>query len=275
MPLFAGIALFCLTLLAITAETAWAGYPSGITVDGRPGLLTMAVPVGTLTRKLEYTLRYGLGEGDVSIRGRDVTEKKDEIWLSANARLHPHVLFVATYLSTSRATTPSISGIDGITGVLAGGFHVEVPENNMAFGGSYADLSAANMQHLDLAQLEHLRHVYITVTDKIYQDIQGYLQVKQALSQKYTAVFPDGRRKNIPMKRAIIGTLGAERAMKRGASLFGEAQIFDDSDFLYYGSDHYAVNLGYRMKRSRYSVEMAVRSINNSPTWYIGAAASR
>lgn len=235
----------------------------------------MAIPVGTLTHRLDYTFRYGLANGDVKIRGRDVREEKDEIWVSANARLHPNVLFVATYLSTSRATTPTVSGIEGITGVLAGGVHVEVPEKSLAFGGSYADLSTANMQHLDLSQLEHLRHVYVTVADTIHSNIQGYLQIKQAFSQKYTAVFPDGRRKTVPMKRAIIGTLGAVRTMKKGTSLFGEAQIFDDTEFLYYGSDHYALNLGYRMERSRYSLELAARSINQSPTWYLGVSTSR
>jgi len=269
------MALLCLVFLLAFSRPSSAGDPSGITVDGRPGLLTMTVPVGTLTHRFEYALRYGLANGNVSIRGRDASQKKDEIWVSANARLHPNVLFVGTYLSTSRATSPSIAGIDGITGVLAGGVHVEIPENNMAFGGSYADLSAANMQHLDLSQLEHLRHVYITVKDTIYNNIEGYLQIKQAYSQKYTAVFPDGRRRTIPLKRAIIGTLGAERAMKKGATVFGEAQIFDDSDFLYYGSDHYAVNLGYRMKRSCYTLELAARSINQSPTWSLGVSASR
>lgn len=235
----------------------------------------MAIPVGTFSNSLEYTLRYGIAKGNISIRGQDVQEDKREIWLAANARLHPNILFVATHLSTSRDTSPVVNGIDGSTGVTAVGFHIETPENNMAFGGSYADLSAGNLGHLDISQLEHLRHVYITVTDTLYRDINGYLQVKQAFTQKYTAVFPDGRRKTVPLKRAIIGTLGAVRAMKRGAVLFGEAQIFDDNDFLYYGSDHYALNIGYRLQRSRFSLELAARSINQTPTWYLGVSTAR
>ncbi len=262
------------TLTSISHSSS-ASHQSGITVDGRPGLLSMAIPVGTLTQRLAYTFRYGLGEGNVRIQEKKIREKKDEVWVSANARVHPNILFVLTHLSTSRATTPTISGIEGITGVVAGGVHIEIPEKSMAIGGSYTDLSVPNMQHLDLSQLEHLRHVYITVADTIYNDIRGYLQVKQAFSQKYTAIFPNGSRKTIPMKRAIIGTLGAQRAMKKGATLFGEAQIFDDSDFLYYGSDHYALNLGYRMQRSRYTIELAARSLNRSPTWYLGVSTSR
>lgn len=235
----------------------------------------MAIPVGTFSNSLEYAFRYGMASGKVNVRGRDIHEDKQEIWLSANARLHPNILFVVNHLSTSRDTSPLVSGVDGSSGVTAVGFHVETPENSMAFGGSYADLSGGNMGTLDIAQLEHLRHIYITVSDDIYNDIKGYLQFKQAFSQKYTAVFPDGRRKVVPMKRAIVGTVGAVRTMKKGASLFGEAQYFDDEDFLYYGSDHYSVNIGYRLQRSRYSMELAARSINQTPTWYLGVSTAR
>ncbi|HOY66042.1 MAG TPA: hypothetical protein PLP29_04085 [Candidatus Ozemobacteraceae bacterium] len=261
-------------LLFLSAFPAQAAPSGPVSLDGRPGLLTMAVPVGTATRLITGSVRHGIAEGDVSIRGRTIRETKHETWISAAARLHPHVLFIATHLASSRDTSPTTVGIDGDAGITAGGVHIEVPEKSLAFGGSYTQLTAGDMGRIDLSQLEHLRHVYVTVSDELARNLRGYLQLKEAFSQEYTAVYPDGRQIRVPLKRVVIGTVGAMRRFRTGLTLFGETQMFDDEDFLYYGDDHYSVNAGCRLQYSRFSAELSARSLNRTPTWYFGFSAA-
>jgi len=279
-----GLWLFVVLLLLESrpaAGTDWSVCPplqprreeGFLTLDGVHGLLTMTRPTINASQTIAITSRLGRSSGNMSLGSSSYLLEKREWWTAVSWPVFPHLELTFNHLSTERTTSPHVRQMSGTMNPTSFGFAYTLPRADFCFGGAFAAMSDAELDRADLSQIEHLRHVFLSVTEDLATDTYGYFQIKYAFTRN-RLVDANGVVRPSSTNRFIVYGLGVELRPEGPVSLFGEAQWFDCGDLPVQGGQRYTFNAGLRLRSKGFMTEFSGSGLTHSPLLSVGVSAA-
>ena len=248
---------------------------TNLNLSGAHGLLTISGPTLNSSQTMQFGTKFGVSDGEIRLAGQQHNVEKREWWTFLAYPIMPNLELTITHLQSDRSGNPGSPLLDGGANATAFGFAYTFPKQDFVFGGGFSPLSNDAQKNVDLAQIEHLRHIFLTVTEDLAANTFGYLQFKYAFTRERTTIQPGGALQTHGAKQFLIAGLGIEFRTSGKASFFFEAQRFNYGQLQIGDSDPYSVNLGTRLRGRRFNAELSAVALTRDPTYYIGVTASR
>ncbi|MBF0500276.1 MAG: hypothetical protein HQM09_09090 [Candidatus Riflebacteria bacterium] len=276
--------IFLLLLIAdVSCVKAWESFPkplapremsSGMNLSGSHGLLTITAPTWNASQTFGIMGRYGTSHGNIVMASTSYSIDKRENWEGVSYSALPNLELTLTHLSFERSSNPYTGVLNGPGEATAFGFAYTLPEKDFCFGGSFAPMTDSALQKTDHAQIENLRHLFLTVTEDLATNTYGYLQFKGGFTRTPGSPQADGTIQSFSSRNFLVSGLGIEYRVQERASFFGEMEWFNYNELLIKGGSRFTVNGGLRFNFNQFQAEISATGLTLDPVIYFGLTAS-
>jgi hypothetical protein len=146
-------------------------------------------------------------------------------------------------------------------------------EHDICLGFNFTPMSAEELNLADIEQIETLRNVYVTMSEKIGTNLNGYLGLSSAFTKKQQIDFGNGIVQKINRKDMLISSVGLEYNLSDAASIFGEAKFGNYRDIFKEDSVRHRIHAGIRFGVKNLQLEMmALNVTEDNPTTVFGGS---
>ena len=274
--------------LALVAHTGWAqvlvvdpeelGTPvervphAGLCLAGTSGLVTVPTPDFREPGTVALSHKGGITSQNATLGGTRYEVNKNERYSAVTYNLKKNLELSINHLQYERSSKPSVPGLTFREDSTAMGlkYSAHNGKQDLCMGVVFAPMSAEEMAKADLWQLEHLRSIYLTLTDEVYGPVNGYLHAKTSSTDKQKIELPGNITQTINRKDFLTSALGLEMNLKGSGSLFCEGQFFNYRDIFAEDSVRFSLNAGIRLGSKNIGVEAFGLSLNQSPRVMLG-----
>lgn len=249
----------------------------GATLSGSAGLITMPTPDYQNERSWGLSYKTSNAKNDLNINSTIVEVSKDENIVGVRYNARPNLEVSLNSLSYERSSTPALTGLDVNNDHLALGmkYTAKFDKNDFCMGFNFAPMSAKELNLADLEQIENMRNVYFTMSENITESFTGYFNLSSAFTKNQEIDFGNGVKQQINRKDIVIGGLGLEYQVAKGASVFGEAKFGNYRDFDYFRNDsvRHRIHAGARVGVENIQLElMGLNVTEDNPTFVLGGS---
>jgi hypothetical protein len=247
---------------------------TGSCYTGSSGLVTIPTPDFHDT-KVAVSYKSGTWDQDINVNGTLHEVEKDEFTASMRFNLSPHVELSANHLKYERKSTPTATGLDTKEDTVAFGmkYSAHQGDKDICLGFTFAPMSAEELNMADIEQIENLRNVYLTVTEKITDDFDGYLNLTSAFTKKQEIDFGNGVVQKVNRKDILIGGFGLEYRLADVASVFCEYKVGNYRDIFSKDSVRHRFHGGFRVGTSNIQAEILGMNLSeDNPTLVMGGS---
>jgi len=249
----------------------------GTTLFGSVGLATIAVPGYKKEHTVGVSYKTSNTTGDMSIGGKNYRVEKDEKLTGIRYNVKPNLELSVNNLHYERSSDPALSGVDTDKDHPALGMKYTARQNETDFciGFNFAPMSAKELNLADIEQIENLRQVYLTMSEKIRPNFTGFLNLATVFTKNQEIDFGNGMVQKFNRKDIILGGLGLEYKIAGSASVFGEAKFGNYRDFDYFKNDsvRHRIHAGARVGSENAQLELIGLNVTDAdPTFVIGGS---
>ncbi|EKD81049.1 MAG: hypothetical protein ACD_39C02008G0001 [uncultured bacterium] len=146
-------------------------------------------------------------------------------------------------------------------------------DKQMCMGFNFAPMSAEELNLADIEQIENLRNVYLTVSEKLTDKFTGHLNLTSAFTKKQKIDFGNGIIRELNRKDIFIGALGLDYQFGEYATLFGECRIGNYRDIFTDESVRYRLHAGMRFGSNAFQLEvMGLNLTEDLPVLVVGGS---
>lgn len=253
-----------------------AGGP-GTTLSGSAGLITIPSPGYIKEHSVGVSLKTSTVKNDLGVGGKIYSVEKDEYLTGIRYNARPNLELSINNLRYERSSKPQLTGIDTDKNHLAAGmkYTAKQDENDFCIGFNFAPMSAKEMNLADIEQIENMRQVYFTMAEKISDNFTGFMNLASVFTNNQEIDLGNGVTQKINRKDIIMGGIGMEYRLAKGASIFGEAKFGNYRDFDYFKKDsvRHRIHAGARVGSENAQLELIGLNVTDGdPTFVIGGS---
>lgn len=262
--------LLALLLICSLSEAAFQlAEQTGVTLAGSTGLVTIPTPdFASASRSIAF--KYNVSDGSIFYNNSRVELSKDEMVLSARAKLDAEVEVSLVHLSYDRRSIAQLTGSARHYG-LGVKYSPKNEANDMCVGFNFAPMTTSESILADVEQIESLRNVYVTVGEALSARVSGYLNVAAAFAGRQKIEFSDGTRRDVTRNDIYTATLAFACHLRNSLELYTEFKIGHYRNLLTGDSVRYRMHAGLRTGNEKYNLELTGFNVNeNDPTLGLG-----
>lgn len=258
---------------ATVADTAASRI--GGTFSGASGLIT--IPTSDFQdRQMGFSYKKAYSKSSLNINNAKVNLEKDEFFASLRANINPNLEVSLSRLKYIRASNPStIAGLNFRNEHYGLGmkYSIKYAENDVCVGFNFTPMSAEELNRADIEQIESLRNFYITMSEKISKDLNGYLNVTSAFTKNQQVDFGGGVVQKINRKDIIISSVGLEYNIAKTATVFTEAKFGNYRDLFKSDAIRHRIHAGLRFGVQNFELELLGLNLSeDNPTAVFGGS---
>jgi len=246
----------------------------GATLSGASGLISIPTP-DFQSRKMGFSYRKGYVKSSMISNNQKIHLEKDEFFASLRANIKPNLELSASRLKYIRASNPTIKGLNFENEHYGVGlkYSTHLSNHNMCVGFNFTPMTAEELNLADIEQIENLRNVYVTMSERISDNLDGYLGLSTAFTKKQTIDFGGGFVQKLDRKEMLIASVGLEYKLGKSAALFGEAKFGNYRDIFKQDSVRHRIHGGFRAGLDNFQLEvMALNLTETNPTMVFGGS---
>ncbi len=246
----------------------------GATLSGTSGLITIPTP-DFQSRKAAFSYRKGYVKSSITANNQKVNLEKDEFFASLRGNIRPNLEFSVNRLKYIRASNPTISGLNFENEHYGFGlkYSMHLAEHDVCMGLNFSPMTAEELNLADIEQIENLRNVYVTMSEKITENFNGYAGLATAFTKKQTIDFGGGFVQKLDRKEMLIASVGLEYKLGSHAAVFGEAKFGNYRDIFMEDSVRHRIHCGFRAGVENFQLEiMAMNASEDNPTMVFGGS---
>ncbi|MDD3148548.1 MAG: hypothetical protein PHD82_14740, partial [Candidatus Riflebacteria bacterium] len=253
-----------------------AGGP-GTTLSGSAGLITIPSPGYKKEHSVGVSFKTSTVKNDMAVGGQIYSVEKDEHLMGIRYNARPNLELSVNNLRYERTSKPLLTGVDTEKDHLAVGmkYTARQDETDFCIGFNFAPMSSKEMNLADIEQIENMRQVYVTMGEKISDNFSGFLNLSSVFTNNQEIDLGNGFTQKINRKDIVMGGVGLEYNLAKGASVFGEAKFGNYRDFDYFKKDsvRHRIHAGARVGTENAQLELIGLNVTDGdPTFVIGGS---
>lgn len=245
----------------------------GSTLSGTSGLVTLPAPDFD-DSIFSLSFKRGISKSYITDSTGEIGLQKDEKILSLRCKPSTNLEISAHQLDYRRTSDPTTSNLTFDEKHLGFGakYSGTYDDNEFAMGFTFTPMTASELNLADIEQIENLRNIYLTLSEKITDSIKGYLNFSHSFTQKQKVDFGNGIIKTIDRKNILSVGGGVEYQMFKYGTMFAEAKFGNYRDIFIEDDVRYRVHGGFRLGTNNISAEiLGVNLTEKYPTAVFGA----
>ena len=229
----------------------------GATMSGTSGLVSIPTP-HYAEQGMHLSYKSNNSESSIFAAGQNVDLEKDEEFIGIRAKVNQHLEVSAGQLSYERSSTPLMTGLNFKEEHYSFGMKYSAPfeDKQLCMGFTFTPMSAEELNLADIEQIENLRNIYMTVSEKISDNFTGYMNLTSAFTKKQEIDFGNGIVRKLNRKDIFIGALGLDYQFGDYASFFGECRFGNYRDIFKDESVRYRLHAGMRFGSEAFQLEV-------------------
>jgi len=245
---------------------------TGMCLTGTSGLMSVPTPDFQKDRSVNVSYKSGLTHRDITVDTTKYDLDKNEHWISAAYSIKPNLEVSVNHLQYDRSSSPYLGGLNYAEDSTGFGmkYSTHIASQDFCLGGMFAPMSATELNSADLVQLENLRSLYMTLGEKLTDNINGYLNLKHCFTDDQAIDLSNGRTMKYDRKEFLVSAIAIEYAPSKNFALMFESQFLNYRDFFNTGSDRVSLNAGIRGGAEAVQAEVFVMSLNDEPDLRLG-----
>ncbi|NLI75648.1 MAG: hypothetical protein GX442_04300 [Candidatus Riflebacteria bacterium] len=246
----------------------------GTTLSGTSGLITIPTPDFQDERKVSATYKGGLTKRDVTFNNTRYRTTKAEHFTGAAWNVKENLELSVLNLRYDRSSSPNLPGLNYYEDATTFGLKYSAHNNeqDLCMGVSFAPMDALEMNRADLFQIEHLRNVYLTVSEEIASSCYGYLSLKDCFTDKQKVDLGRGQIVEMSPKQFLVSGVGLEYCWNESVSLFCEGKFSNYRDLFNEDATRFSLNAGLRFGFKNAQAEILGMSLDSDPFTYFGGS---
>ncbi len=249
----------------------------GTTLSGSAGLITIQTPDYKKEQSVGVAFKTSNTTSNFLVNNVPVRIEKDEYIFGARYNLKPNLEVSLNNLRYERSSNPAVKGIDTKKDHLAVGmkYTTRLEQTDFCIGFNFAPMSAQELNQADIEQIENMRQVYIAMAEEISENFHGYLNLSSVFTKNQEIDFGNGYIQKVNRKDILLGGVGLEYRIARGASVFGEAKFGNYRDFDYFKNDsvRHRIHAGARVGIENAQLELIGLNVTDGdPTFVVGGS---
>ncbi|PKL41951.1 MAG: hypothetical protein CVV41_15990 [Candidatus Riflebacteria bacterium HGW-Riflebacteria-1] len=246
----------------------------GTTMSGTSGLVSIPTP-DYAEQGVHVSYKSNNSESSIFAAGQNIDLEKDEKFIGIRGKVNQHLELSAGHLSYDRTSNPETNGLNFSKDHYSFGMKYSVPfeDKQMCMGFNFTPMSAEELNLADIEQIENLRNVYMTVSEKIADKFTGYMNLTSAFTKKQKIDFGNGITRKLNRKDIFIGALGLDYQFGEYASFFGECRFGNYRDIFKEESVRYRLHAGMRFGSDAFQLEiMGLNLTEDEPVLVFGGS---
>ncbi|MBU1105637.1 MAG: hypothetical protein KKB51_03130 [Candidatus Riflebacteria bacterium] len=246
----------------------------GMTMSGTSGLVTLPTP-DFAEQGINIFYKSNDSKSSIVAGGTRVDLEKDEEFVGIRAKINKNLELSAGQLSYDRSSNPLMTGLNFSKDHYSFGMKYSAPidDKQMCMGFTFAPMSAEELNLADIEQIENLRNVYMTISEKIADKFTGYMSLNSAFTKKQEIDFGNGITRKINRKDILVGALGLDYQFGDYATFFSELRIGNYRDIFKDESVRYRLHAGMRFGNDAFQLEvMGLNLTEELPVLVIGGS---
>ncbi len=246
----------------------------GTTLSGTTGLISIPTPEIQEDRTAIVTYKGGITKRDLTLNRTRYRLSKNEHFTGLVYQAKPNLELSVLNLRYERSADPLLAGLtyneDSTTFGMK--YSTHNAEQDLCMGFSFAPMDAYELNRADLSQIENLRHVYLTISEKLAKAFYGYLNLKYCFTDKQKIDLGLGQTLTLEPKQFLVSGVGLEYAWNDSVSLFCEGKFANYRDLYKDDSTRASFNAGVRFGTRNAQLEVLGLSLEKDPYLYLGAS---
>ncbi len=246
----------------------------GGTFSGSAGLITIATP-DFQERSAGFSYKKAYSKSNINMNNSKVNLEKDEFFASLRANIKPNLEVSVNRLKYIRASSPNVKGLNFEREHYGLGlkYSAKMSEHKFCMGFNFTPMTAEELNLADIEQIENLRNMYITMSEKISDNLDGYLNVTSAFTKNQKIDFGNGIVQTLNRKDIVISSVGLEYHLAKTATVFGEAKFGNYRDIFKNDSVRHRIHAGIRFGVQNFQLELVGLNLSeDNPTTVIGGS---
>ncbi len=245
---------------------------TGMCLSGTSGLMSVPTPDFQKDRRVSVSYKSGVTNRDITADKTKYDLEKNEQWISAAYSIKPNLEISLNHLQYDRSSSPYLGDLNYEEDSTGFGmkYSTHIASQDFCFGGVFAPMSASELNSADLVQIENLRSVYMTLGEKLTDNINGFLNLKHCFTDNQTVELMNGRTLEYDRKEFLVSAIALEYAPSKNFAFMFESQFMNYRDFFSSGSDRVSLNVGIRGGAEAVQAEVFVMSFNDEPDLRLG-----
>ena len=246
----------------------------GTTMSGTSGLVSMPTP-DFAEQGVNISYKSNTSDSDIVVNSTRVDLEKDEEFIGVRAKINQNLEVSVGQLSYDRSSNPLMTGLNFSEDHYSFGAKYSAPldDKQMCMGFTFAPMTAEELNLADIEQIEGLRNVYLTISEKINENLTGHMNLTSAFTKKQEIDFGNGVTRKLDRKDIIIGALGLDYQFGDYASLFGEVRVGNYRDIFNDESVRYRLHAGMRFGSDAFQLEvMGLNLTEELPVLVVGGS---
>jgi hypothetical protein len=244
----------------------------GLCLTGTTGLVTIPTPDFPDQGTILLSHKSGLTKQNVLLGGVGYRVSKNEHYSGVTFNIKKNLELSLNHLQYERSSSPNVPGLTYSEDSTALGlkYSARNGKQDLCMGIAFAPMTAEELSKADLYQLEHLRTLYLTITEEIHGPVRGYLHAKTSSTDKQKIELPGQITQVINRKDFLTSAIGLELNLKGKGSFFCESQFFNYRDIFAKDSVRFSINAGVRLGSRHVGLEAMGLSLNQDPRIMLG-----
>ncbi len=229
----------------------------GTTLSGTSGLVSIPTP-DYAEKGVHVSYKGNTSKSSIFAAGTNVHLEKDEQFIGIRGKVNQHLELSAGHLSYDRTSNPLMTGLNFSKDHYSFGMKYSAPfeDKQMCMGFTFTPMTAEELNLADIEQIESLRNIYMTVSEKVSDNLTGYMNLTSAFTKKQEIDFGNGITRKMNRKDIFIGAFGLSYQFGSYASFFGECRFGNYRDIFIDESVRYRVHSGMRFGSDAFQLEV-------------------
>lgn len=246
----------------------------GSTMSGTSGLVAIPTP-DYAEDGFHLSYKRNSSKSSIFAGNQQVNLDKDEQFIGVRAKLSQHLEVSASQLSYDRSSNPVVTGLDFSRDHYSFGMKYSVPfeDKQMCMGFTFTPMSAKDLNLADIEQIENLRNIYLTVSEKINENCTGYMNLTSAFTKNQEIDFGNGVMRKLNRKDIFVGAFGLDHRFGEYTTAFAECRFGNYRDIFSEDSVRYRLHAGVRFGSEAFQFElMGLNLSEEEPVLVIGSS---
>ena len=244
----------------------------GTTMSGTSGLVSIPAP-DYAEKGVHVSYKSNTSKSSIFAAGTNVDLEKDEKFIGIRGKVNQHLELSAGHLSYDRTSSPVMTGLNFSKDHYSFGMKYSAPfeDKQMCMGFTFTPMTAEELNLADIEQIENLRNIYLTVSEKVNDKLTGYMNLTSAFTKKQKIDFGNGITRKLDRKDIFVGAFGLDYQFGSYASFFGECRFGNYRDIFIDESVRYRIHAGMRFGSDAFQLEvMGLNLTEEEPVLVVG-----
>lgn len=246
----------------------------GTTMSGTSGLVSIPTP-DYAEDGIHLSYKGNSSKSSIFAGNQQVNLDKDEQFIGVRAKINRHLEVSAGQLSYDRSSNPVMTGLNFDRKHYSVGMKYSAPfeDKQMCMGFTFTPMSAKDLNLADIEQIENLRNIYLTVSEKVNENFTGYMNVTSAFTKKQEIDFGNGVTRKLNRKDIFVGALGLDYRFGEYTTAFAECRFGNYRDIFNEDSVRYRLHAGVRFGSEAFQFEvMGLNLSEDDPVLVLGSS---